>query len=288
MILPADTIQTHIRQALSEDIGTGDATTLATLSSSAMMSSHILAKQDGYLSGIPVAIAVLEECAHHYGAVQWTSHKQDGSAIHQGEVIFTMQGSAYTQLIAERTMLNYLGRMSGIATATSHYVSAIAGTKAKVLDTRKTAPGLRLFDKYAVVCGGGMNHRIGLYDMILIKDNHIDAVGSLPKAIEHARTIYPDLPIEVECRTLDDVRSALDVAELVRIERLMLDNMSLEMMRTAVELVGGAIPLEASGNVSLDRIRRVAETGVEYISVGAITHSASCFDFSMKYTNEVL
>jgi nicotinate-nucleotide pyrophosphorylase (carboxylating) len=182
-------------------------------------------------------------------------------------------------LTGERTALNFLGRMSGIATLTHKFVEAVAGTKAVILDTRKTAPGLRLIDKLAVKRGGGQNHRFGLYDMILIKDNHIDQAGSITEAVRRARSTQTGLQIEVEARTLDDVREALDM----KVERIMLDNMPVEMMTEAVKLTKGRAKLEASGNVSMATIHQIAGTGVDYISIGALTHSPKVFDVSFDY-----
>ncbi len=210
-----------IRSALEEDIGTGDATTLSTVPASLQIQSVIIAKQSGILCGLQVAQRVLELCASHYGSVHVETYKHDGEQVSHGDVLLSMEGSAHTQLVAERTMLNFMGRMSGIATITRHYVDAIQGTDARILDTRKTAPGLRLLDKYAVVCGGGMNHRIGLFDMILIKDNHIDAVGSITKAVQSARLSYPEINIEVECRTLQDVQETLDISVQYAVQRMM-------------------------------------------------------------------
>jgi len=187
-------------------------------------------------------------------------------------------GKARPILAAERTALNFLGRMSGIATLTRRFVDAVAGTGAVILDTRKTAPGLRYVDKLAVRRGGGQNHRMGLYDMILIKDNHIDFAGSLAEAVRRARSAHTNLPIEVETRTLEEVQAALALG----VERILLDNMSLSEMRAAVRLAAGRARLEASGNVTLEGVRAIAETGVDYISIGALTHSAKVFDVGMK------
>jgi nicotinate-nucleotide pyrophosphorylase (carboxylating) len=182
-------------------------------------------------------------------------------------------------LAGERTALNFLGRMSGVATLTRKYVDAVAGTGAVILDTRKTAPGARLLDKYAVRMGGGQNHRLGLYDMVLIKDNHIDGAGSISAAVERVRSQWGHkYPIEVEVKDMDELEEALSLEPT----RIMLDNMSQEMMRQAVEKAAGRVPLEASGNVSLETVRAIAETGVDYISVGALTHSAPVFDVSMR------
>jgi nicotinate-nucleotide pyrophosphorylase (carboxylating) len=185
-------------------------------------------------------------------------------------------------LTGERTALNFLGRMSGIATLTRQFVEAMAETHAVLLDTRKTAPGLRAADKLAVQRGGGQNHRVGLYDMILIKDNHIDFAGSLAEAVRRARAAQTHLEIEVEARTLDDVREAL----ALNVERILLDNMTLETMREAVTLTAGRAKLEASGNVSLETVRAIAETGVDYISSGALTHSPTVFDVSLDWTDD--
>jgi nicotinate-nucleotide pyrophosphorylase (carboxylating) len=196
--------------------------------------------------------------------------------VEDRQILAKVNGSARSLLSAERTALNFLGRMSGIATLTHSYVEAVAGTKAVILDTRKTAPGLRALDKLAVARGGGQNHRIGLFDMILIKDNHIDFAGSLAEAVKRARAASSGLVIEVEVRTLQDLQTALDLG----VERILLDNMSLQMIAQAVRLTARRARLEASGNVSLKTVRRIAETGVDFISVGALTHSAKVFDVS--------
>jgi nicotinate-nucleotide pyrophosphorylase (carboxylating) len=195
-------------------------------------------------------------------------------------VLARISGPARTLLTGERVALNFLGRMSGIATLTRQFVDRVQDTKAVILDTRKTAPGLRTIDKLAVRFGGGQNHRTGLYDMILIKDNHIDFAGSLQTAVLQARAASDGLQIEVETRTLDDVRAALDLG----VERILLDNMSCEMMAQAVAMNAGRASLEASGNVTLENVRQVAETGVDYISIGALTHSVKVFDVSFLYT----
>jgi nicotinate-nucleotide pyrophosphorylase (carboxylating) len=194
-------------------------------------------------------------------------------------VLARVSGPARALLTGERTALNFLGRMSGIATLTRQFVDAVAGTRAIILDTRKTAPGLRALDKLAVRRGGGQNHRVGLYDMVLIKDNHIDFAGSLVEAVRRARLAGSGLEIEVETRTLEDVQAALAVG----VERILLDNMPPEMMRQAVTLTAGRARLEASGNVSLSNVRQVAETGVDFISIGALTHSVKVLDVSFDY-----
>ena len=269
-----------IKRALAEDIGTGDATTLSIVPPDATMRGQIIAKQDGIIAGLDVARAAYELLD---SAVDFSPQLADGSRVARGGILALVSGRTSSLLTAERTALNFLGRMSGIATLTRQFVDAVAGTRAVILDTRKTAPGLRLVDKLAVKLGGGGNHRIGLYDMILIKDNHIDYAGGIEEAVRRARTFDSGLPIEVETRTLDDVKVALSLG----VERILLDNMSVEMMAEAVELTNGRAKLEASGNVTLETVRRIAETGVDFISVGALTHSAKVFDVSFDYVNAV-
>ncbi len=265
-----------IHRALAEDLGNrGDVTSASTLPPEAVRAARIIAKQDGVVAGLDVAAAVFHEVD---AAIRFTPRVDEGARVRRGDLLAEVQGNARALLAAERTALNFLGRMSGIASLTRRFVDAVAGTGAVILDTRKTAPGLRHVDKLAVRRGGGQNHRLGLYDMILIKDNHIDFAGSLAAAVRRARETYPDLPLEVETRTLDDVRAALELG----VERILLDNMTLDEMRQAVQLAAGRARLEASGNVTLERVRAIAETGVDYISIGALTHSAPVFDVSMK------
>ncbi|MEW6240370.1 MAG: carboxylating nicotinate-nucleotide diphosphorylase [Chloroflexota bacterium] len=265
-----------IRRALAEDIGTGDATTNAIVPPDATMKGQIIAKQDGIIAGLDVARAAYQLLDSN---VDFRAQTEDGSRVTKGLVLALASGRTSSLLTAERTALNFLGRMSGIATLTRQFVDAAAGTRAIILDTRKTAPGLRLVDKLAVKLGGGGNHRIGLYDMILIKDNHIDFAGGIEEAVRRARASNSGLPIEVEARTLDDVKVALDLG----VERILLDNMSVKMMAEAVTLTDGRAKLEASGNVTLETVRAIAETGVDFISVGALTHSAKAFDVSFDY-----
>ena len=265
-----------IKRALAEDIGTGDATVNAIVPPEATMRGQIIAKQDGIIAGLDVARAAYELLD---SSVDFRAQVADGSRVARGGILALVSGRTSSLLTAERTALNFLGRMSGIATLTRQFVDAVAGTRAVILDTRKTAPGLRLVDKLAVKLGGGGNHRIGLYDMILIKDNHIDYAGGIEEAVRRARAFDSGLPIEVETRTLDDVNVALKLG----VERILLDNMSVEMMTEAVRLTNGRAKLEASGNVTLETVRRIAETGVDFISVGALTHSAKVFDVSFDY-----
>ena len=273
--LPAE-ILISIQRALAEDIGTGDVTTNTIVPAGARLSGVIKAKQDGVVAGLEIAkqtFLSLDE------GIDFNSEVVDGASTWNGNELVRVSGSARALLTGERTALNFLGRMSGIATTTRNFVEAVAGTRAKILDTRKTAPGLRLTDKLAVKLGGGENHRVGLFDMVLIKDNHIDFAGSITAAVERVRAGGSQLEIEVEARTLSDVRETLSL----NVDRILLDNMSLEMMREAVEMSAGKVRLEASGNMTLDRVRAVAETGVDYISVGALTHSPPVFDVSLKW-----
>lgn len=274
-MLPTGILDT-IQRALAEDIGAGDATTLSIVPPDATMRGQIIAKQDGIIAGLDVARAAYELLD---SAVEFSPQLADGSRVTRAGVLALVSGRTSSLLTAERTALNFLGRMSGIATLTRQFVDAVAGTRAVILDTRKTAPGLRAVDKLAVKLGGGGNHRIGLYDMILIKDNHIDHAGGIEEAVRRAKAARSGLQIEVEARTMNDVRVALSLG----VERILLDNMSVEMMAEAVRLTNGRAKLEASGNVTLETVRRIAETGVDFISVGALTHSAKVFDVSFDY-----
>jgi len=267
----------HIRRALDEDIGAGDATSNSIIPADALMNGRIVARQNGVVAGVDVARSVFHLLDE---SIQFESFIADGERVSIQAELIRLGGHARPLLTGERAALNYLGRMSGIATLTRRFVDAVSGTRAKILDTRKTAPGLRALDKLAVKLGGGENHRIGLFDMILIKDNHIDFAGGIAEAVKRARDYHSGLEIEVETRTLDDVKTALDL----KVERILLDNMSVEMMKEAVQLNNGRAKLEASGNVSIETVRAIAETGVDYISVGALTHSAKVFDFSLQYT----
>jgi nicotinate-nucleotide pyrophosphorylase (carboxylating) len=269
-------ISAALRRALDEDIGPGDATSLSIFPPEAQMTGQMIAKESGVLAGLDVAQAVYQTFDP---GVDFQILAAEGAQVENRQVLARVTGSARSLLTAERTALNFLGRMSGIATLTRQFVEAVAGTGAVILDTRKTAPGLRAVDKLAVLRGGGQNHRIGLYDMILIKDNHIDFAGSITAAVEKARAGAAGLEIEVEARTLEHVREALGLG----VERIMLDNMSLAMMAEAVKLTAGRAKLEASGNVTLETVRAIAETGVDYISSGALTHSARVLDVSFLY-----
>ena len=266
-----------LKRALAEDIGPGDVTTNSIVPVDAVLRGRILAKDAGVVAGLDLAQAVflmLED------QIRFIPTVAEGSQVTSGTVLADISGSARALLTGERTALNFLGRMSGIATLTRQFVDRVSGTSARILDTRKTAPGLRAIDKLAVRRGGGENHRMGLFDMVLIKDNHIDFAGSIAAAVERVRAAGTSLEIEVEARTLEHVQEALDWG----VERILLDNMTTEVLRKAVALNGGRAKLEASGNVTLENVRQIAETGVDFISVGALTHSASVFDVSLKWT----
>ena len=271
-----EAILAAIRNALAEDIGAGDVTTNSIVPPDARMSGRIIAKQAGVVAGLDVAAATFRLLERD---VEFLPRVEEGASVENRQVLADLTGPARALLTGERTALNFLGRMSGIATLTRQFVEAVAGTKAVILDTRKTAPGLRLVDKLAVQRGGGQNHRVDLYDMILIKDNHIDFAGSLAEAVRRARGAGNGLQVEVEARTLEDVRAALELG----VQRILLDNMSTEMMSEAVTLTNSRAKLEASGNVTLENVRKIAETGVDFISIGALTHSASVFDVSLNF-----
>lgn len=274
-MLPSEILES-IQRALAEDIGPGDATTNSIVPMDAVMRGQIIAKQDGVIAGLEVSQAAYQLLDP---GVIFTAQADEGARVVNRQVVALVSGRARGLLTAERTALNFLGRMSGIATLTRQFVDVVAGTQAVILDTRKTAPGLRLTDKLAVKLGGGGNHRIGLYDMILIKDNHIDYAGGLEAAVQRARESNRELQIEVEARALEDVKAALSLG----VERILLDNMSVDMLAEAVRLTDGRAKLEASGNVMLETVRRIAETGVDFISIGALTHSAKVFDVSFDY-----
>ena len=265
-----------ITMALEEDLGRGDVTTLATIPPDRSAYGNINAKADLTVAGLPLAERILAFVDPH---AEVHTFFAEGSAVKKGQVVVEISGNAGAFLTAERTMLNFLQHLSGVATLTRKFVDAIAGTKCKIIDTRKTLPGFRLLDKYAVTQGGGTNHRMGLDDGILIKDNHIAVCGGVGVAVRRARVQASALlRIEVECTTLAEVQEALDA----RADIILLDNMSTSQMADAVRLVNGRALLEASGNMSLERVREVAETGVDFISVGALTHSASAVDLSMS------
>jgi nicotinate-nucleotide pyrophosphorylase (carboxylating) len=265
-----------IARALQEDLGPGDATSEATIRPESASIAVMLAKQDLILAGLDIARAVF-----HYldPDIQFTAFVKDGDRVNAGTELAKLTGNTRALLAGERVALNLLQHLSGIATLTAQYVEKVKGLETEVLDTRKTLPGLRRLEKYAVRIGGGRNHRFGLYDGVLIKDNHIKASGGIAKAIQNARkNAHHLLKLEVETKNLEEVREALDS----RADIIMLDNMPVAMMREAVKLIAGRVLVEASGNVTLDTVRAIAETGVDLISSGSLTHSAPAADISMK------
>ena len=270
-----------LKRALAEDIGPGDVTTNWIIPIEQQSKAILIAKAPGIVAGLDVASKVFDLLDPR---VAFEAQIADGDHVGIRDLVARIEGPTRSILSGERLALNFCQRLSGIATMTRDYVDAIAGTQAVILDTRKTTPGLRTLEKYAVRMGGGANHRIGLYDMVLIKDNHIQAAGSITEAVRRVRERNKEgLLIEVEIRTFDELREALTLD----VDRIMLDNMNWEQMRQAVILVGERVPLEASGNVTLERVRRIAETGVDFISSGALTHSAKALDLSLEFVDSV-
>ena len=270
----APEILSSVEHALAEDIRTGDVTTNSIIPAQATLAGQIISKQSGIVAGLFIAQAAFQMLDKR---VSLTSRVNDGERIEADRVLAEVKGTARAILSAERTALNFLGRTSGIATLTRQFVEEVRHTKTKILDTRKTAPNLRACDRLAVRLGGGENHRMGLYEMILIKDNHIDFAGSITEAVRRARKHRKGLEIEVEARSLKDVEECLDLG----VTWIMLDNMSHEETRQAVMLNNARAKLETSGNVTLANVRQIADTGVDYISVGALTHSFRNFDVSL-------
>jgi nicotinate-nucleotide pyrophosphorylase (carboxylating) len=274
-------IRAAVKAALAEDIGTGDVTTLATVPPSLSAHAVMRARQRLVVAGTPFAEAAFHALSRK---IKIEPILRDGQTADAGATILKISGPARPILTAERVALNFIQRLSGIATLTSEFVQAVRGTRAQILDTRKTTPGWRRFEKYAVVCGGGMNHRMGLHDMVLIKDNHLAALrgekpNAIAAAIARARRKYPKLKIEVEADSLDQVRQALDAGA----EMILLDNMSLNDLSQAVIMAEGFSKTEASGGVNLKTVRAIAKTGVDFISVGALTHSASAVDIALDF-----
>jgi nicotinate-nucleotide pyrophosphorylase (carboxylating) len=268
-------VEILIENALREDFSTvGDVTTDSIFKDETGR-FYLQAKQEGVLCGKEIFIRVFRTVDK---SIEITFYYSDGDKLTKGDRIASVEGSIKSILKSERVALNFLSHLSGISTKTAQYVSQIRG-RAVILDTRKTIPGLRALQKYAVLCGGGKNHRMGLYDMVMIKDNHIDGAGGISRAVKKVReNLKEEISIEVEVRNLQEVREAIEC----NVDYIMLDNMSLEEMRKAVKLIGGKAKVEASGNVTLNRIEEVSETGVDYISVGELTHSVKAFDFSLK------
>lgn len=268
-------IKRIVQHALDEDVGDGDVTTRCTIPADATFDGRFFAKEAGVIAGLAVIQLVFAQVDER---VRLAPTLADGERVERGQVFATISGPGRALLTGERVALNFLQRMSGIATLTGRFVEAVKGTRAVILDTRKTAPGLRLLDKWAVRLGGGQNHRTGLYDMALIKDNHIAAVGGIAEAVKRVRVRDErHRPIEVEVTSLAQLEDTLPL----NVDRILLDNMSLEQMRQAVRVTGGRTPLEASGNVTLDNVVEVAATGVDYISIGALTHSVKALDISL-------
>lgn len=268
-------IHTILKQALAEDIGDGDITTQSIVATDATLEGKLIAKEDGIIAGLEIAQQIFQLVD---ATIIFKPLVKDGEFVGNKTVIATFSGRVQPILEAERTLLNFLQRMSGIATLTHTFVTAVKDYPAVILDTRKTAPGLREFDKLAVKLGGGQNHRFGLFDMVLIKENHIAAAGSITEAVKRVLAHdHHQHPIEIEVENLAELEEALGL----EIDRILLDNMSLEDMKKAVELAKGTMPLEASGNVTLDNVRDVAATGVNFISIGALTHSVKAMDLSL-------
>lgn len=267
-------IQDNVRAALAEDIGSGDITA-ALIPAATHASARVITREDGILCGRAWVDAVFQQVDPTV-TLEWSA--EDGTHILANSTLFTAHGPARSLLTAERAALNFLQLLSGTATRCSHYAAMVAGTGVRLLDTRKTIPGLRKAQKYAVRCGGCHNHRMGLYDAFLIKENHISACGGIAAAVSRARSQAPGKPVEVEVETLEELDQALAAGA----DRVMLDNFSLQDMRQAVALVAGRLELEASGNITSDNLREVAETGVDYISIGALTKDAKALDLSLR------
>lgn len=265
--------------AFAEDIGDGDHTTLSTIPADAMGRQHLLVKEEGILAGVEAARRVF---ARFDPSLKMTVYINDGARVKPGDIAFVVEGPVRSLLQTERTMLNIMQRMSGIATMTARYQQRLAGLKTKVLDTRKTTPGMRILEKEAVAIGGGANHRIGLFDMILIKDNHVDFAGGIPEAVTRAKDYLKaagkDLKIEVEVRNTAEIDQALAAG----VDRIMLDNFTPEATADAVRQINGRAEVESSGGITLDTLRAYGEAGVDFISVGALTHSVKGLDMSFK------
>lgn len=270
-----------VDRALSEDIGSGDITTALTVPPSSVSRAQIIARESGVIAGMPVAEMVFRQVAKAYQSESPALHTRafDGCPISAGQIAAEIEGQTAVILTAERTALNFLQRMSGIATKTAHMLDLIKGTSAKIIDTRKTTPGLRMLEKYAVRMGGGQNHRFGLYDAILIKDNHIQAAGGIKQAIEAAKAGAPHaIQLEVEADTIEQVKQALELG----VDMILLDNMAPATLREAVALCKGRAITEASGGITEENVREIAETGVDLISIGALTHSVKALDLSLE------
>ncbi|MEC9080605.1 MAG: carboxylating nicotinate-nucleotide diphosphorylase [Verrucomicrobiota bacterium] len=266
-----------VEAALAEDIGDGDATTLALVPEGAVATGVMLAREPLVMAGVELAMAVFQQVDQR---IEFGIEIFDGQQAALGQTLVRVQGPARALLIAERTALNFIQRLAGVATLTAQFVEEVAGTGVTILDTRKTTPGWRALEKYAVACGGGSNHRIGLFDQVMIKDNHLVALdGDIVQAVALAREASPGLEIEVEVDTLEQVRAALQA----HADIILLDNMEVEELRASVELINSCAKTEASGGVTLETVREIAETGVDFISIGALTHSAPSVDIALEF-----
>ena len=271
------TTEEIIRQSILEDVGNGDHSSLACIDVNHQGAMKLLVKQDGILSGVEVAKQVLHIVDPD---IKMEQFMHDGESVKKGDIVFIIRGSVQHMLTAERTVLNFMQRMSGIATSTHRYVEMVKGTHTTILDTRKTTPNMRYFEKYAVKTGGAQNHRFGLFDMVMLKDNHIDFAGGIEKAIDQTHTYLKEknlnIKIEIETRTMDEVKRG-------GVDRIMLDNFTPEQIREALQLINGKYETEASGGITEKNLRTYAETGVDFISVGALTHQIQSLDLSLKF-----
>ncbi len=279
-MIPEQVLDKIIADALKEDIGDGDHSSLSCIPENAISKAVLIAKENGIIAGIPVAVKVFKAVSDK---ININCFVEDGQSIKIGDRILEVQGPGIKILSAERTMLNFMQRLSGIATQTGIYVERLNGLKTKLLDTRKTTPGLRLLEKYAVKIGGAHNHRIGLYDMIMLKDNHVDFAGGVKNAIlkanEYIKAKKLNIKIEIEVRNFDELSEVLEIG---KIDRIMLDNFNIDDTRKAVEIINGRFQTESSGNINLENIRDYALCGVDFVSCGAITHQIKSLDLSLK------
>ena len=280
-LLNTDEIHRAVQAALAEDIGPGDATTLATVPAEAQARAVMVAREPITVAGLAFAEEAFRELSP---TVRFDQSARDGQSVAAGSSLLRITGPARALLTAERVALNFVQRLSGVATLTAQFVEAIRGTRAQILDTRKTTPGWRRFEKYAVACGGGRNHRFGLFDLILIKDNHLATLrdakpNAIAAAVLRARSAYPKLQVEVEADTLEQVQQAADAG----VDIILLDNMTTDQLRAAVTIVAGRAKTEASGGVNLQTVRAIAGTGVDFISIGALTHSARALDIGLDF-----
>lgn len=280
MVLDKKIIDLFISNAVAEDVGDGDHTSLSTIPAGTAGKARLIVKEAGILAGVELAIAIFKHIDPQLSVVVSI---EDGTAVKPGDIAFTVEGSTHAILLAERLVLNCMQRMSGIATQTHRIVKLLEDYSTRILDTRKTTPGLRYLEKWAVRIGGGVNHRIGLYDMILIKDNHVDYAGGIAKAIDAANAYLTDtgrkLPIEIEVRNMEELKQVLATG---RVQRIMLDNFSPSVLKEAIALINGRFITEASGGITEENVATYAACGVDYISIGALTHSVKSLDLSLK------